>query len=209
MEKPTPRTATAGLSLILLAALGLSGCVTVEPGEETTGSAPATDASPTGLATGTPGDDSPSASATDSIPSASGGPASPTSSATGFDAAFTSIVEAADKKLECLDDDDQGPDDRDDLTLTENGMVISITGDCDDVIVTGNNLTVAMTEVDDLVVRGTDNVIAVQDLDNVAVTGSDNTIGWNPIHEDDPDTRDNGSGNVIRHDAVAKSKLDF
>lgn len=205
MEKTTLRTAGLSLAVALFASVGLSGCVTVQPEDEApTPSAVENSPSTESVAPTTQSDEASPSPTTQSSPSAQ------PSSAANFDSIFASIADAADKKLECLDDDDtNGRDDADDLTISDSDIVISITGDCDDVLVTGNNLTIAIVEVDDLTVRGNNNMIAVQDLDDVDVTGSQNIVSWNPVHEDDPDVDDKGSDNVLRHDALLSADLNL
>lgn len=203
MDNKSLRTAGLSLAVLLLASAGLTGCVTVQPEENTPGtSAPAATPTATETESSSPTESSP-APTTDS-----GTPTAPSPSG-NFDELFSSIVNAADQKLECLNDDQAGRDNADDLDISESDKVISVSGDCDDVVVTGNNLTIAITEVDDLQVRGNNNTILVQDLDDVQVHGSDNTVGWNPVHEDDPDLDDRGSNNTLRHDAVQAADLDL
>lgn len=202
MEKKTLRSAGLSLAVVLLASTGLSGCVTVQPENDApTSSAPIASPSTEATTDSAPATESSAAPTTQSSPTAQQSPD------TDFDALFGSIAEAAETRLECLDDDASGQDDADDLTISDNERIISITGDCDDVIVTGNNLTIAIMEVDDLRVRGNNNIIAVQDLDDVEVHGSDNTVSWNPVHEDDPDRDDRGSNNTLRHDALGTVDL--
>lgn len=204
MENKTVRNAGLSLAVVLLASLGLSGCVTVQPDDE----APTTTAPITSPSADSPAP-SPEASESDAAETTSTTPPATPSGAENFDSIFRSITEAADKKLECLDDDQSGRDDSDDLSISNNDMIISVTGDCDDVVITGNNLTIAINEVDDLIVRGNNNMIAVQDLDDVHTTGSNNIISWNPVHEDDPDLEDEGSNNILRHDALLSADLNL
>lgn len=204
MENKTLRSAGLSLAVVLLASVGLSGCVTVQPENDVpASSAPIT--SPSAEMTG----DSAPAGDTSAAPTTASDPAAQQTGTTDFDSLFNSIVQAADTQLECLDDDESGREDADDLTISDSDSIISITGDCDDVIVTGNNLTISIVEVDDLRIRGNNNIIAVQDLDDLQVHGSENMVGWNPVHEDDPDIVDRGSDNVLRHDALGAADLSF
>lgn len=209
MENKSMRSAGLSLAVVLLASVGLSGCVTVQPEDETaTSSAPITSQSPETSAPSTPATET-SAAPTSAEPTSPASPSTAQNTGTDFESVFASIVDAAEKKLECLDDDRAGREDADDLTISDNNIVISVTGDCDDVVITGNNLTIAIAEVDDLKVRGNNNMIAVQDLDDVEVHGSNNVVAWNPSYEDDPDLEDRGSNNILRHDALESAELNF
>ncbi|WP_396277283.1 DUF3060 domain-containing protein [Glutamicibacter creatinolyticus] len=207
MEKKTMHSAGLSLAVLLLASAGLSGCVSVQPENGTeTSSGPITSPSApeqdTQSPTAQPSPSSSAPAATSSSPAAKG------AQEASFSEIFKSINSNAAKKLECLDEN-HGRNDADDLYIKDKNTVISITGDCDDVVISGDNLVIAATEIDDLIVRGNNNVIAVQDLDNVEVSGSGNHVGWDPAYEDDPDVENHGPKNVLRHDAVGSAELDL
>ncbi|GAA2094393.1 MULTISPECIES: DUF3060 domain-containing protein [Brevibacterium] len=83
------------------------------------------------------------------------------------------------------------------LTVGEGyvGQLVSVTGDCSDLSVSGTGIVVVAEAVSSLVVEGSGTVVLVDTAESVSVSGQGNAVMWG---SGDPAVSDSGTANVAR-----------
>lgn len=176
-----------------LLVLPLAGCITVQQApEESSSTAPSASVSASPSVDGTV---TQSPKATDGTATPSGNVPKETAGGDGFQTAFESIMEHADK-TQCTGNE----------SFAENGKILFLVGDCKDIKITGTGNMIVANHMKSLNISGTGNIVAVKSVRNVDVSGMGNVVGW---RSGDTQPNDSGQSNSLGQDALNGIPLTF